>query len=186
MSCSHFKIAQAVSALAAGEVIAYPTEAVWGLGCDPFNREAVEEILELKQRPEDKGLILVASHIGQFAPILAGLGETQRAQLEATWPGPTTWLVPHNKWIPAWISGRFDTVAVRVSAHPIVRALCDGFGGPLVSTSANPQGLAPARNSLRVRLYFGPRVRIVPGPVGSQKNPSEIRDLRDGKIVRPG
>lgn len=185
MSCRSFKISQAVSALAAGEVIAYPTEAVWGLGCDPFNRDAVFRILALKQRPQEKGLILVAGQVKQFAFLLNTLSKAQRDTLEASWPGPVTWLVPHNRLVPEWISGRFDTVALRVSDHPLIQALCQDFG-PIVSTSANPQGLPPALNSLRVRHYFGKRVRIVPGSLGKQKKPSEIRDLLSGKIMRPG
>lgn len=186
MSCRSFKIAQAVAALAAGKVIAYPTEAVWGLGCDPFNHAAVMELLELKQRSPDKGLILVAGHMQQFDFLLDPLSDAQRKRLQASWPGPTTWLVPHCQHVPQWVSGRYDTVALRVSDHPLVRELCNNFGGPLVSTSANPQGLQPARNSLRVRSYFGRHVKIVPGSLGTRKNPSEIRDLASGRIVRPG
>lgn len=182
--CS-LKINQASAALAAGEVLAYPTEAVWGLGCDPFNGEAVLKILALKKRPQEKGLILVAGDIKQFDFILKFLDEAQRAPLQTTWPGPTTWLVPHHQQIPEWISGRFPTVALRVSVHPLIQDLCRSFG-PIVSTSANPQGLAPARDSLRVRGYFGKQVRVVPGALGKQQNPSEIRDLATGSIVRPG
>ncbi len=186
MGCQSFKISNAVSALARGEVIAYPTEAVWGLGCDPFDHDAVHEVLRLKHRSPEKGLILVASRVQQLDFLLRLLTHAQRAQLEATWPGPNTWLVPHHKQIPRWVSGRFDTVAVRVSDHPLVRELCDSFGGPLVSTSANPQGLQPARDLLRVRTYFGKQVHVVPGRLGRQQKPSEIRDLLSGKIVRPG
>jgi L-threonylcarbamoyladenylate synthase len=185
MSCRPVKISKALAAINAGDVIAYPTEAVWGLGCDPFNREAVHQILELKKRPEEKGLILVAGAMRQFDFLLQDLSVPQRAQLESAWPGPTTWLVPHHNRVPHWISGRFDSVAVRVSSHPLIRDLTRDFG-PIVSTSANPQGLAPARDSLRVRRYFGKRVHIVPGVLGKQRNPSEIRDLRTGKTVRPG
>lgn len=184
MQCRPVKITKALNVLAAGEVIAYPTEAVWGLGCDPFDREAVTKILHLKNRPEDKGLILVASHIEQFDFILKDITAAQWMQLLATWPGPTTWLVPHSGRVPNWISGRFPTVALRVSAHPLVKALCQHFG-PIVSTSANPQGLQPARDSLRVRHYFGKQVAVVPGALGKQKNPSEIRDLDSGQVIRP-
>lgn len=184
MRCRPLKISQAATALSEGEVIAYPTEAVWGLGCDPFNRTAVHKILALKKRPEEKGLILIAGDIKQFEFILHSLDQDLRARLEQSWPGPNTWLVPHHQRVPHWISGRFDTVALRVSDHPLVQELCDAFG-PIVSTSANPQGLAPARDSLRVRRYFGKQVRVVPGVLGKRKNPSEIRDLVSGKLIRP-
>jgi L-threonylcarbamoyladenylate synthase len=167
-----------------GGVVAYPTEAVWGLGADPFNREAVFEILDLKQRPMEKGLILVAASMQQLDFILQFLSESQQRTLASSWPGPRTWLVPHHDRIPHWIHGQFDTVAVRVSAHPVVRALCQAVNGPVVSTSANPQGLAPARFGWRARQYFSDCVEYAPGQVDLKARPSEIRDLITQKIVR--
>jgi L-threonylcarbamoyladenylate synthase len=165
-------------------VVAYPTEAVWGLGADPLNRDAVEEILRLKQRSVDKGLILVAASTEQLNFLLEHLSPAQRAVLTASWPGPRTWLVPHQQRVPPWICGKFDTVAVRVSAHPVVTALCQVFGGPIVSTSANPQGLPPARYGYRARQYFADAVFYAPGQVDRTARPSEIRDLRTGQIIR--
>lgn len=170
--------------MSGGGVIAYPTEAVWGLGADPFNFHAVEKILSLKQRPQAKGLILVAASMQQFDFVLRFLTDEQRRILAASWPGPRTWLVPHNGQIPEWICGRFDSVALRVSSHPVVRALCKTWGGPIVSTSANPQGLSPARFGFRAREYFGPQVFYAPGQVNLLANPSEIRDLLSGRVLR--
>ncbi|NHO85729.1 tRNA threonylcarbamoyladenosine biosynthesis protein RimN [Pseudoteredinibacter isoporae] len=168
-----------------GGVIAYPTEAVWGLGCDPFQQQAVEKILWLKGRAQAKGLILVAADIEQFEPFLAGISPTQLEQLNATWPGPNTWLVPVNGYCPKWISGRFDSVALRVSAHPVVAGLCKAFGGPIVSTSANPQGLPPALNTMQAERYFhGCLDGLAPGLVNTQANPSTIRDLSSGELIR--
>lgn len=167
-----------------GGVVAYPTEAVWGLGADPFDGDAVATILELKQRPVAKGLILVAASLAQFNFLLQRLPDEQRQILAASWPGPRTWLVPHYGLVPSWICGSFDTVAVRVSAHPVVTALCHLVGGPIVSTSANPQGLAPARYGYRARQYFAGQVEYAPGQVDLSANPSEIRDLASGRIVR--
>ena len=82
------------------------------------------------------------------------------------------------------ISGAHSSVALRVSAHPVVRALCQQFGGPLVSTSANPQNLAPATTQLRARGYFGDAVHYAPGAVGKQRNPSQIKDLLSDKVLR--
>lgn len=170
----------------AGAVVAYPTEAVWGLGCDPHNRAALEHILQLKQRRSDMGVILVASRIEQLRPYLGGLTPVQYQQLAASWPGAVTWLVPNNHVAPAWISGGRQTLALRVSDHPVVRALCDAFGGPIVSTSANPHQKPPARSALKVRLYFGAEVDcITPGVVGHYAKPSEIRDLLSGEVRRP-
>lgn len=181
----HPRVQRAVRRLARGRVIAYPTEAVWGLGCDPFNPVAVQKILTLKHRSPDKGLILVAAHIAQFDFILRGLDPRLLNKLEKSWPGPFTWLVPHRHRVPPLLAGRHDTIALRVSAHPQVQALCDIFGGPIVSTSANPQRLPPARTQLQARRYFGNKVFYLPGPLGESRAPSEIRDLTSNKIIRP-
>lgn len=180
---AHPRIRLAALEVARGGVIAYPTEGVWGLGADPFNHFAVERVLALKGRPVSKGLILVAAHPDQFDFILRHLNAEQRAILSASWPGPNTWLVPHAGKVPPWISGDHKTVALRVSAHPVVRALAE-LAGPLVSTSANPQGLAPAHQALRARQYFADQVFYAPGQVVRDAGPSTIRDLITGRIVR--
>ena len=131
------RIQRAAQLLHTGGVIAYPTEAVWGLGADPFNSAAVDRLLALKQRSIDKGLIIVAANIEQLESYLLTLSSQQREQLETSWPGPITWLVPNNNMFPPWICGRYTKVALRVSRHPVVQSLCLAFGGPIVSTSAN-------------------------------------------------
>ena len=137
-----------------GGVIAYPTEAVWGLGCDPFNHQAVSKILSLKGRPMSKGLILIAANTQQFDFILKDLSEKQLSILNQSWPGPYTWIVPNNGSVPYWVSGEHSGVALRVSNHPFVQALCGYYGGPIVSTSANPQGKPEARNRWQVFRFF--------------------------------
>ncbi len=182
---SHWQIHRAARAVRAGGVIAYPTEAVWGLGCDPWNAVAVQRLLALKSRDPGKGLILVAASIEQFDFLLEDLPERWLDRLASTWPGPHTWLVPHQQRLPAWISGMHETVALRVSDHPLVRALCDECG-PLVSTSANPAGRPAARSRLRVQQYFGGQLdEVLGGALGGRKNPSTIRDLATAEIVRP-
>lgn len=175
----------AVAAMSRGEVIAYPTEAVWGLGCDPFSFDAVSQILAVKQRPVEKGLILVASSLMQLGSVLESLEPSQIARLEQDTIRPTTWLVPHFHKIPAWITGEHDTVAVRLSKHPIVVSLCDAFGGMLVSTSANPAGLKPAASETEAREYFSGKVsHYVQGETGESEQPSDIIDLVSGKQFR--
>ena len=178
-------ITQTAYAAAAGEVIAYPTEAVWGLGCDPFCEPAVQKILRLKRRPQAKGVILIAGSMAQVEFLLHDLDLKYRERLMQTWPGPNTWLVPHHCRVPESIHGRFDTVAVRVTEHPVVKSLCETIGGPLVSTSANPQGLPPAQTQLRARSYFGQAIHYCPGVVGNAVNPSQIRHLLTGDVIRP-
>jgi L-threonylcarbamoyladenylate synthase len=176
---------QATEALQKGEVIAYPTEAVWGLGCDPFNPEAVKQLLALKQRPVEKGLILVVSSFEQLQPILAStLTEQQLQLLQAPCLTPTTWLVPFNEHLPRWVSGEHTTVAVRISQHPTVQVLCNAFGGAIISTSANTAGAQPAKEAFQVRRYFGQQVQVCQGRIGQATQPSTIIDLHSGKIIR--
>lgn len=180
-----WRVQQAARAVAQGGVIAYPTEAVWGLGCDPWNPDAVYRLLALKARPVEKGLILVAADIAQFDFLLDDLPRSWRAQLQLSWPGANTWLVPHQDRLPEWITGVHDSVALRVSDHPLVRELCS-HTGPLVSTSANSAGRPAARSRLRVEQYFGGQLdAVLDGALGGRKNPSLIRDLRTGRVIRP-
>lgn len=173
--------------LKAGGLVAYPTEAVWGLGCDPDNEQAVHKLLALKQRPMEKGLILVAAEMAQFEPYLDGLPLNLRETLRASWPGPVTWLVPDNGRAASWVRGQHSSVALRVSAHPAVAALCRAFGGPLISTSANRAGEPEARDAATVQREFGAELAaIVPGELGGSTRPSEIRDLLSGSVLRPG
>ncbi len=186
MSAWHLK--QAVRALRHGGVVAYPTEAVWGLGCDPDNAQAVQRLLAIKERPACKGLILVATSFGQILPLLEDLSRDELALLSAGWPGPHTWLLPDpSGWVPELIKGQHSSVAVRISAHPRVRQLCDAFGGPLVSTSANRSGHPPARSLSNVRLSLGGAVDfILPGNLGGLSQPTPIRDLKSKTLYRGG
>lgn len=180
------RLRRAVSILREGGVIAYPTEAVWGLGCNPYCHEAVFKLLALKRRDPAQGLILVAADQEQLQPFLAGLSPRLRAVLQRSWPGPVSWLVPDNGHAPAWIRGEHSTVALRIPAHPVVRALCHLAGMPLVSTSANRSGQTPAYHAFQVRRRFGPSVYLAPGTVGGRAHPSEIRDLQSGTVLRHG
>lgn len=177
----------AVRALRARGLIAYPTEAVFGLGCDPNDEAAVLRLLAAKHRRVEKGLILAAADLDQLLPYITPLDAVRTERLRDTWPGPVTWLVPASDRCPTWIRGRHSAVAVRVSAHPVVRDLCRRFGGPIVSTSANRAGREPARDARSVRRAFGPVLdAIVNAPVGGAEKPSEIRDLASGRIIRAG
>lgn len=185
MANTTFRIPLAANVLHAGGVIAYPTEAVWGMGCDPFCEEAVKRLLQLKKRDWRKGVILVAADMAQLEPYLLGLDEKYLQTLMASWPGPNTWLVPDNGTAPDWITGGRDTLAVRVTAHPVVVALCKRFGGAIVSTSANPAGRPPARTISEVRRYFGDQLdAMVPGALGGLQNPTQIRNVITGEVCR--
>lgn len=174
---------QAQRVIQQGGVIAYPTEAVWGLGCDPTNDQAIQKILQLKQRPWQKGLVMVAASWQQLEPWLLPLSDTDLALVNNSWPGPISWVLPCKPEVSQWLKGEHQTLAVRVSAHPLVKALCE-LCGPLVSTSANPAGLEPARSAQQVAEYFTNQLDfIVLGELGGREQPSEIRTL-DGQRLR--
>lgn len=178
-------LATAVAALRAGGVIAYPTEAVWGLGCDPDNDAALARLLRLKRRDPAKGVILVAADLAQFAPWLEGLTAAQREALGTPRETPTTWLVPDNGRASPLVRGTHDRVALRVSDHPLVVALCRAFGGPVVSTSANRAGESSAMSAEEVRAIFGEELdAVLDGSLGGHDRPSTIRDLVTGRVLR--
>ena len=171
--------------LVAGETICYPTEGVWGLGCDPFHLEAVDHILWLKRRPWEKGLILVAASIEQFDFLLEGLEYKNVDRMKKSWPGPSTWLVPHRNLLPPVVTGGSSKVAIRVSAHPTIIDICQGFGGPMVSTSANTSGATAAIEKYQALRYFGQSgIRFAAGRVTQPGKTSTITDLETGKQLR--
>jgi len=181
----HWPTYQASHILRASGVILYPTETVWGIGCDPFNSAALERVISVKRRDAHKGLILVAADISQLEFLLSDISPEQRAQLESCWPGPHTFLVPHKNRVHPLVHGQFSTVAVRVSPHPLVKALCEQFGGPIVSTSANYAGRPTVRSAVQARKLLGEEVDfILPGRVGLFSKPSRIVDLESGRVIR--
>ena len=180
-------VEQAAASLRHGAIIAYPTEAVYGLGCDPMNEAAVRRVLKLKKRPARLGLILIADEFMRFSRFVRPVGPEAMERAMSAWPGPVTWLFPRAEGVPDWLAGSHPTVAVRITAHPVCRALCAAFGGAIVSTSANSSREAPARTAAEVEAYFGPALDgIVEGELGKGSRPSEIRDLESGRILRQG
>lgn len=180
----------AVKHLSDGHVIAYPTEAVWGLGCDPFNEIAFQKLLALKQRPIEKGVILLASDIQQVLQLLNRLDNQIQKRIVASWnktediSRATTWLLPCDERIPHWITGQHSSVAVRVTHHPLCKKICHAFGGFIVSTSANPTGLPPAENINTAQHYFKQSVYYINGELGHSHQPSRIIDAESGRIIR--
>ncbi len=180
-------LADTAAAIRAGGIVAYPTEGVWGLGCDPANRKAVELLIALKGRDVGKGLILLAAEEDQLTPWIEPFNPAMANRVRGTWPGPVTWIVPARSDCPAWLTGGRSTVAVRITAHPPARALCVAAGTALVSSSANPSGQAPLKGPEEVRKAFGSALdAILEGPLGGLQGPTEIRDLQTGRILRPG
>jgi L-threonylcarbamoyladenylate synthase len=185
-----WQIKQAALAVDSGGIIAYPTEAVYGLGCNPDNSEAVLRLLTLKQRPWEKGVILIASCIEQLEPY-AQLNAALLKRITPTWPGPVTWILPAREDIPPLLhkesQGEANTIAVRVTAHPIAAAICDEVGHALVSTSTHVSNHLPARTPFQVRNIFHNEIDyIVHGATGNIKKPTEIRDAKTNRIIRSG
>jgi len=165
-----------------GAVIAYPTEAIYGLGCDPANRKAVKRLLEIKQRPISKGLILVAADFSQVKKYLKPLSE---AQEKFTSPSSTTYIFSARKSAPRWLTGDFDSLAIRISKHPMIRELCTKLDSAIVSTSANISGQPPAQTSEEVLEQLGDKIAVIlRGNTGDSQKPSVIRDSISGQIIR--
>ncbi len=179
-------ITEAVQCIKDGYVVAYPTESVYGLGCDPMNANAVANLLKMKRRNLGKGFILVASNFDQVLPFIEPPPPLSLAQVLASWPGPVTWIFQASPYAPSWITGdHASTIAIRVSAHPIIRAICDAYGKPIISTSANMAGEIPARCFDMVSMTFGEMVKmVVKGDVGALQKPTTIRDVVSGEILR--
>ena len=178
---------QSAAVIRRGGVIAYPTEAVWGLGCDPDNETATLRLLAIKQRTVDKGLILIASSLDQLRKFvdLDALPRDRLDEVFGSWPGPHTWILPASHAAPAWITGSHAGIAVRVSAHPVVAALCDACGHALVSTSAYLAGAPPARHRdsldpALLRQLDG----VVDGETQGLQRPTPIRDATSGAALR--
>lgn len=179
------QIQHVVDVLKNGGIIAYPTEAVFGLGCDPRNEAALQRLLQLKGREAEKGFILIAANYTQLKPYLSDLDKDTEQELLASWPGPVTWLVPANETVSTSLRGKHTTIAVRVTDHPLVQQLCTHFGGAIVSTSANPAGEEAARNVEQVKNYFSDKLdAILEGQTGGLSKPTEIRDALSKKVIR--
>lgn len=169
-----------VAALKDGEVVAYPTEGVWGIGCDPSNEEAINQLISLKNRSSAKGFILVGSqlfHFKKYADV-----ESNKNRLLSKWPGPHTWLVPtlHTSLL---LSGGHQKIALRLSEHKEVVAICNEFGGAIVSTSANKEGGKTPLEAEGVQKIF-PEIKVMEGTLGGLNKPSTIEDLITGEVIR--
>jgi len=176
---------RAARILAAGGLIAYPTEGVYGLGCLPDARHTVDRLLRLKRRSWRKGLILIAADIAQLEPLIVIPSDGLRAEILAGWPGPITWILKAQRSVPSWLSGGKGTLAVRVTAHPLARLLCSRLDSPLISTSANRSGRPPLTSVLQVRRELGADLDdLLVGPLGSLGQPTTVRDGLTGHVLR--
>jgi L-threonylcarbamoyladenylate synthase len=167
---------QARRHLAAGGVIAYPTESCYGLGCDPLQPKAIARILNLKGRSKAKGLIVIAAAETQLKNLIQPLSLKDKKEMSQYWPGPFSLILPSTTKVPSNLIGKQTKVAVRVTKHQLVQQLCRSLGLALVSTSANRTGHKPCRNYREAMRQFGKQVLVLPGLTNFAKNPSTVID----------
>ncbi|WP_144392453.1 L-threonylcarbamoyladenylate synthase [Pleionea sediminis] len=167
----------------AGGVIAYPTETVWGLGCDPFCQTAVDRILAVKQRAPEKGFIIIASEINQLRLLTSTLS-SENIQKLTSQPRPTTWIMRAHERVPSWVTGGRATIAVRLTQDPFCQQLCNSVGA-IISTSANRSGKDPASSRWDcIRQFYHEVDWVVPGETPENSKPSRIIDMQTGAIIR--
>ncbi len=175
----------AVRVLQDGGVVACPTEGVWGLACCASNPQAVERVITLKARDARKGLILIGADIHQVTPLLATLEPAWRSRLQDGWPGPVTFVIPAARTVSPQLTGGRLTLAVRISAHPVLLALTTALREPIVSTSANISGEKTLKTPTAIARVFGDQLDgIVAGELGGRRGPSDIVDVRTGRRLR--
>ena len=180
---SDFSIRHAAHIIKNGGVIAYPTDTVYGLGCDPYNADAADRINQIKNRPSDKHFILLASNI-HFVQALFDSNDAQKKIMTES-AEPTSWIVAANVNAPDWLTNKTDTITIRISQHPVVKKLCSILGHPIISTSANLSGKRPARNGLELHQFFYKKVdKILLASQTLSTKPSKIIRLCDNHIIR--
>jgi L-threonylcarbamoyladenylate synthase len=176
---------QAARCLKSGGVLAYPTEAVYGIGCLPAFSQSVDQVRRIKQRHEHQGLILIADRPERFASYIQPLTASQLSRVNRQRSRPTTWLVPARPECPSQLRGHSSHLAIRITRHPVVRRLCVLTGSALVSTSANRHGQPPALSAREAMHRVGHEVDcILQAPLGGVRSVSEIRHLGSGKRFR--
>ncbi|MFN1834037.1 L-threonylcarbamoyladenylate synthase [Balneola sp. MJW-20] len=176
-----------ISALKDGNVVAFPTETVYGLGASVWNEEAVKKIFELKGRPSDNPLIVHVSDLTQLRELASNVPDIANTLAKAFWPGPLTLILPKTDRVPDLVTAGLDTVALRMPDHPLAIALIRSVG-PLVAPSANISGRPSPTSSKHVRDDFGDRIPVLDGGDTQLGLESTVLDLSGAQplILRPG
>ena len=178
-----------------GRIVAHPTETFYGLATDPFSREGVARLFEMKGRPRDRSLILLVSHADQAFDLAMAPGAS-RVWLDklarAFWPGPLTLVLPIRRRLDCPALSGADTVALRVPSHPVAWQLARTTGQPITSTSANVTGRPPATSAVQIDPALGQHLDLTldggptPGGAGStllELTGARPRILRAGKVA---
>lgn len=179
-------LTQAATEICSGGIIAYPTESIFGLGCSPFNEQAFNKLLTLKNREPSKGVIVIAASLEQIAPMIKIKNQPWEQQVIASWQNnlqAITWVLPATDKTPEWLTGGRKTLAVRITHHPEIIKLCNKIDSPIVSTSANISQQPPAKTREQCLKMF-PKTAVLEGETLGQKQPSQIWDARSAKQLR--
>lgn len=177
MSATDEQIKRAIEALADGELVVFPTETLYGIGCDATNSSAVDKLCAAKNRPDEKPFAVILGNADMAAELTDTLGEEARKLADAFWPGPLTLILPARAGLPSPIVGE-GRVGMRVTSDPVAARLSTELGRPIAAPSANPTGLPPAPGAPAARAYFGKEVAayLDDGP----------RDGEASTVVAPG
>ena len=162
----------------------YPTETVYGLGADPFDRGAVNRIFRIKGRDPGKPISLLIPDVDTLEDIVQEVPALGRELMDRFWPGPLTLVLKASPHLPEELLSGGDSIAVRISSHPIAAALLRKLGGPLTATSANRSDQAPCRSAAEVARIFGDELDlVVDGGPSRTDRPSSIVDVSSGHTV---
>jgi len=180
---SDFSIRHAASIIRQGGILAYPTDTIYGLGCDPYNPDAVNRLSEIKHRPLNKLFILLAADIDQLKGLIDI--DTEQQDIIATQKSATSWIISASKTAPEWLTDNDNNITIRISQNLVVQKLCRHLGHAIISSSANLTGKTPAQNSLQIHKYFHATVdKILATNKKLTARPSTIIRLSDHTIIR--
>jgi len=181
---SDFSIRHAAHIVKNGGVIAYPTDTIYGLGCDPFDPDAIEKINRIKQRPLNKHFILLAGDVKQLRRLIQINTDQEKTLTQNTLP--TSWIVKASEDAPSWLTDSSGNLTIRISNDDNVQRLCRALGHAIISTSANISGKSPAKNSFALHKYFHHKVdKILLANKKPSAKASRIIRLCDNQIIRP-
>lgn len=176
--------ARAAEALRAGEVVAHPTETVYGLAVDPFSEDAIKRLFEVKGRPESNPVLVIVASMAQLAPLVREVPRPARVLMKRFWPGPLSLVLPCAPGVPDALTAGTGTICIRCTENPVARGLCAAFGGGVTSTSANRSGEPPALDAGGALL---PGVALaLDGGMLAPSLPSTIYDVSRGTLLRKG
>ena len=167
--------------LKGGSIIIYPTEGIYGIGCDAFNQKSVNKVISIKGRSNSKSFIVICSDVIQLKTII---NENYVNNQELLAKNFITWIVPAHQKCPSWLTIN-NTVAVRITDHPVIDNLCNGLNGPIISTSANYSNQSYINDIKKIEVLFDKKVDyIIEGKLGGEIKSSTIKDIVTKEVLR--